>query len=91
MHTAIEIIETVKSKITPQTDIVWTRYESTNELLNEIEINLLLLKNYDRSGWEFFSYAFAPTGTFQEISIQNGWAEEFLELAEKFDKYYHTL
>jgi hypothetical protein len=91
MQTVIQIIEIIKSKITLQTDLMWTHYETVDELLNEIEINLLLLKNNDRKGWQFFNYAFGPTSTFQEISIQNGWGEEFLELAEKFDKYYHTL
>jgi len=34
---------------------------------------------------------FAPTGTFQEHSISNGWSNEYLALAEKFDKIYDAL
>lgn len=30
--TLIEIIEIIKGKITPDTDIVWTRYNSVEEL-----------------------------------------------------------
>ena len=29
---------------------------------------------------------FAPTGPIQEISIDNGWGERFVELAGEFDK-----
>lgn len=29
---------------------------------------------------------FAPTGPIQEISLDNGWGERFVELAGKFDK-----
>ncbi|NOW96556.1 hypothetical protein FHW89_003229 [Mucilaginibacter sp. SG564] len=31
---------------------------------------------------------FAPTGTFQELSISNGWSHEYLNLAHQFDVYY---
>jgi hypothetical protein len=30
---------------------------------------------------------FAATGDLQEISIANGWADEFLKLAEAVDAY----
>jgi hypothetical protein len=29
---------------------------------------------------------FAPTGSLQDISIDHGWGEEFLELAKRFDE-----
>ncbi|THF82691.1 hypothetical protein [Cohnella fermenti] len=29
---------------------------------------------------------FAPTGSFQEISIASGWGEKFIELAALFDE-----
>lgn len=32
-------------------------------------------------------FLFLPTGDLQEISMANGWAEEFLELAEIVDAY----
>ena len=31
---------------------------------------------------------FAPTGPIQEVSLSSGWGDEFLELAERFDKKY---
>jgi len=29
---------------------------------------------------------FAPTGPLQELSLSSGWAQEFLELADAFDR-----
>jgi hypothetical protein len=29
---------------------------------------------------------FAPTGPIQEVSISSGWGNEFLDLAERFDR-----
>ncbi len=34
---------------------------------------------------------YAPTGSIQELSISNGWAKIYLELAEAFDKTSYTL
>ena len=28
---------------------------------------------------------FAPTGNLQDVSLQNGWSDEYLELAKQFD------
>ena len=34
---------------------------------------------------------FAPTSTYQEISLSNGWGNEFLKLADQFDKLYEKI
>ena len=34
---------------------------------------------------------FLSTCTFQDISIPNGWADEYLSIAERFDKLYYTM
>ena len=37
-----------------------------------------------------FRGLFAPTGPIQEVSLSSGWAQEFLDLAEQFDKEYEN-
>jgi len=32
------------------------------------------------------NYLIAPTGKIQEISLDNGWSEEFIEIADTIDK-----
>ncbi|GAA5496769.1 hypothetical protein Rhal01_02954 [Rubritalea halochordaticola] len=39
-------------------------------------------EHYDQS---YLNMLFGPTGSIQEISIDNGWGDEFLRLAEEFD------
>lgn len=88
MDQIIKLIEIIKLKITANTDLMWTHYNSIEELIAEIDLNSKLLENNDKKGLEFFQLLFLPTGTLQEISIQNGWAEEYLKLAAEFDAIY---
>jgi hypothetical protein len=50
-----------------------------------------LLEENHKTGLEFFQLLFLPTGTLQEISIQNGWSEEYLKLATEFDTIYERV
>ena len=87
----IKLVEIIKSKITSDTDLMWTHYNSIEELITEIDFNSKLLEAKNDQGLEFFLMSFLPTGTFQEISIQNGWSEEYLKLAAQFDTIYENL
>lgn len=86
-----EIIETIKTKITSDTDLMWTNYNSSEELIAKINLNSILLEENKKAGLEFFQLLFLPTGTLQEISIQNGWSEEYLKLAAEFDSIYEKV
>ena len=84
----IRIINTVKSKITDDTDVVWAGYDNPDELREDIENDLKELKAGDLDKLDTFKAHFLPTATFQEVSLSNGWGDEFLLLAEKYDKLY---
>lgn len=86
-----KIIETIKSKITIDTDLMWTHYSSIEELIAEIDLNFKLLEENNKEALKFFQFLFFPTGTLQEISIQNGWSQEYLTLAAEFDIIYENL
>jgi hypothetical protein len=34
---------------------------------------------------------FLPTSTYQEISISNGWGDNYIKLSSEFDKLYEKL
>ncbi len=87
----ITIVETVKSKITDDTDVVWSGYDNPGELREEIENDLKALKSGDLDKLETFKTHFLPTATFQEVSLSNGWGHELLLLAEEYDKLYEKL
>ena len=52
------------------------------------ERNIEKIKFCDFDTLDKLNMEFAPTSTFQEISLSNGWADEYIKLAEQFDKLY---
>lgn len=86
-----KILDIIKSKITQETDLLWTNYNSKEELIAEINIIDNLVREKNRKGLEALEYLFAPTGTLQEISMQNDWIQEYLNLSSKFDTLYKNL
>ena len=87
----IKIIKIVRNKITVETDVIWTKYESPIELQQEIDKALKELEDGNLEKLELLNSHFYPTSTFQEISISNGWSEEYIELSTKFDKLYKSI
>ena len=87
----IEIIKTVRSKISDSTDVSWSGFESVNELQTELDKDIISLESGDFSSLKTYKVYFLPTGEFQEISMSNGWGEEYLKLANKFDEYYKKI
>lgn len=86
-----ELLTSIKIKTNAQTDVIWSRYETPQELIDDLDAKIVKLRasNYDVLGDLYM--LFAPTGSFQEISLSNGWSEEFLELAESFELLYKNL
>jgi hypothetical protein len=68
--------------------MVWTRYESAKELRDELEAYLTNLETGDIMCIEKLSFLFLPTASLQEHSISNNWAQEYLNLSQKFDRIY---
>lgn len=77
-----EIIRIVDS---PETDIVWTKYNSIEELVSEINSYIDSLKIGDESVIKDINFLFAPTGSLQEISISNDWVDKFIGISSVVD------
>ena len=86
----IGIIELVKNKVSGSSDVVWTRYDSAKKFRDDLDNYINRLKANDKSCLEELNIVFAPTGSLQEHSISNGWADEYIAIAERFDKLYHA-
>lgn len=84
----IEVINKVKAKISDDSDMMWTHYENATKLRDELEAYTQKLRNGDMGSMERIKLLFLPTASLQEHSISNGWADEYLILAEKFDNLY---
>ena len=82
----VNILEKVKEFIQGiSTDVGWSRFESKEEVIIEINNHMQRLKNNDFCKIEELIFLFLPTSDLQEISISSGWGKEFLVIAEKFD------
>lgn len=87
----IDILNIIKNKIDDDTNVIWTEYDTPQALINklDLEINNLQSRNYKTIS--NINGLFIPTGTLQEVSISNGWGDEFLTLAEQFDHHYEKV
>lgn len=84
------IMESAKEKISDDSDVVWTGYNTARELRDEIDLYVNQIKSGNFNGLEELYKHFFPTCTFQEHSISNGWMDEYINLAERFDKIYYA-
>ncbi len=91
LNSIIEIIKIIRSKITDQTDPGWGISRSIHEITKELDSDLQGLENGDLEKLKRFDLYFAPTGLFQEMSMENGWAEEYLVLSQKFDALFEKI
>ncbi len=77
-----EIIELASTR---DTNMVWSTFNTKEELIFELENYIQRLKNSDFSSIEQLISLFLPTGDLQEIAISSGWGEEYLSISKKFD------
>ena len=69
-------------------DFSWSSWKDQNHAISEIDSIIASLQNDSIPEIESL---FAPTGPIQEVSLSSGWAKEFLELAQRFDKAYEIV
>ncbi len=91
MKDLIRILLLVKSKVTDESDMLWTYFETPLACRNEIDGFICQLEKEDISCLTEINIHFIATGTFQEHALMNGWSDEYLTLAEEFDKIYNRL
>ena len=69
-------------------DFSWSSWIDQHHALSEIDSIIAELQN---GSVPEIGVLFAPTGPMQEVSLCSGWGNQFLELAERFDKEYAIL
>ena len=69
-------------------DFSWSPWKDQNHAISEIDSIIISLEN---GSIPEIGVLFAPTGPIQEVSLSSGWAQEFLDLAELFDKEYEIV
>lgn len=86
-----ELLERVKDKINSETDTVWAGFDNPEILKAEIILDIEKIRFCNYETLEKIKVEFLPTGTYQELSISNGWGKEYLEIASKFDSLYSKI
>jgi len=69
----------------PDNNFDWSSWHDAAVALREIDGLVAALERGRVPSRLTMSVLFAPTGPIQEVSLSSGWAEEFLELAARFD------
>ena len=69
----------------PDNDFSWSGWQDQAQALNELDGILSTLALGEAPSVLHFKVLFAPTGPLQEVSIDSGWGDRFLELANQFD------
>jgi hypothetical protein len=85
------ILETIKSWTTDETDTVWAGYDNGKEFLVDLNADIEKIEFCDLETLNKLNMEFSPTSTYQELSLSNGWADEYIKLAEEFDKLYANI
>lgn len=85
-HELVEILINMKQRAKVATDVGWSsRFSKPSDIVNFIDE---CIANFDgdekRILWEI-ELLFSPTGTFQELSMANGWAQDYITIASRVD------
>ncbi|WP_261305933.1 hypothetical protein [Paenibacillus andongensis] len=82
----VEILREVRNLIdSPYTDVTWSSYNTTEEVLSAVDIYIIRLTERDNSVLSELKLFFAPTGPLQDISINSGWSNKYLDISSRFD------
>ena len=69
----------------PGTDYSWSSFGHEGDALAELDGLVARIEEGQLPPRLQLDVLFAPTGPIQEVSLSSGWADEFLEVAERFD------
>jgi hypothetical protein len=83
----IQVLEDAKVLLARESnDYSWSSFSDSARAIAEINDHIERIRKNDHSQNLSLSVLFAPTGPIQEVSLSSGWADEFLALAERFDR-----
>ena len=82
----VEVLQETRGFLArPSNDFAWSRWDSAQDALGEIDNLIKRIQAGDMPDRLDLRVLFAPTGSIQEVSLSSGWGQEFIELADKFD------
>lgn len=89
MDELVSAFEKIIELLDRSEDTIWANYtvaEAGEILQTELE-NYKQTQKLSDSGKYRINFLFLPTSALQEISINNGWGDEYVKISGIFDKY----
>lgn len=86
-----EILQEIKSKINLNTDSIWAGFDSVDIILKELNQDIENIRLCNFTTLSKVNIEFAVTSIYQELSMSNGWSDDYLILAEKFKEVYEKI
>lgn len=83
---AIDIVTAMRDKVTDETNLTWSSYESAVELRRELDACIDGLRRGDKKHVDGMGIYFYPACDMQNISLDNGWSSDYMELASRYDQ-----
>lgn len=81
----IDIINDVKIYILDDSDMTYCYYETPKDFIIELDKYIQEIQRGNMKVIDDLSVEFAVTSSLQEHSMGNGWSDEFILIADKFD------
>ncbi len=85
-HALLQILRDTRALLArPENNFDWSSWENGEAAVREIDALIECVGSGAELDPQQLGVLFAPTGPIQEVSIRTGWAESFLELAERLE------
>ena len=75
----------------PGNDFAWASWHGLEDAVAELDDLIRQVESGKVENPVMLRVIFAPTGPLQELSLDSGWADEFMELANRFDEAYEKM
>lgn len=86
-HKLVKVLcETRQFLARPENNFDWSTWEDASAALREMDEIIARIESGSLPPKSAIEILFAPTGPIQEASVSSGWGEEFIELANRFDR-----
>jgi len=83
----LDILSEVRTFLArPENDFGWSSWEDAEAALEEVDGLIASLRAGDLPDTLTMHVLFTVAGPIQEVSLNSGWGNRFLELAERFDE-----
>jgi hypothetical protein len=82
----VEVLREARALLAlPGNDFAWSSWEHAPVALAELDRQIADIESGQLPPQLELAVLFAPTGPMQEVSLSSGWAQEFLDVAARFD------